>query len=114
MAVCPAWYCIGWMVLQILDQGLRHDFGFRHILFVFSGRRGLHCWVCDERCAPRVCVFDMIILGRRGLHCWVCDERWVRPSYDLLPPACARLYVLWPPGTAVDCITGSAMRGGRA
>lgn len=44
-------YCWAWMscAARVLRTVLMEDYGFRYILPVFSGRRGVHLWICDRR-----------------------------------------------------------------
>lgn len=48
---CICFHCWTWMTCaaEVLKYLLEDDFGFQYILPVFSGRRGIHLWVCDKR-----------------------------------------------------------------
>jgi DNA primase small subunit len=48
-SICRKCWTFITMAIKVVDVALKDDFGFKHVLWVYSGRRGAHAWVCDRR-----------------------------------------------------------------
>lgn len=72
-AICHKCWQFITMAVKVVDAALRDDFGFQHILWVYSGRRGAHAWISDKRAremddAKRKSVAGYLELVRGGDH----------------------------------------------
>jgi len=47
--ICEKCWPLMRVACKILKFQLERSFGFKHLLFVYSGRRGVHCWVADKK-----------------------------------------------------------------
>ncbi|GKY98667.1 hypothetical protein MPSEU_000823000 [Mayamaea pseudoterrestris] len=47
-SICKTCWTFMSMAVEVLDASLKQDFAFKHVAWFYSGRRGVHAWVCDE------------------------------------------------------------------
>lgn len=87
------------MAVKVVDRALREDFAFRNILWVYSGRRGVHCWVCDPEARKltneaRAAVVEYLSIhsgtaensDKKLKSSFVNPHPMMRRAYDVLDP----------------------------
>lgn len=79
---------------RVLNYLLRDVFEFKAMFWVFSGRRGLHCWVLDEKvqcmtnAQRRVFIDRIMLMGKGRVHDDVADhiyQEFLKPIVDKYP-----------------------------
>ncbi|XP_018013862.1 DNA primase small subunit-like [Hyalella azteca] len=92
-AICTRCWRFMTIAVKVLDAALREDFGYEHILWVYSGRRGVHCWVCDAAArqlsqAARTALAEYLQVVRGG------ENLTKKVSLNSLHPSLKRAYQL--------------------
>ena len=47
-AICSRCWAFIAAAVRVLDEGIRDQFGYKFLLWVYSGRRGIHLWISDK------------------------------------------------------------------
>ncbi|KAH9888072.1 prim-pol domain-containing protein [Cubamyces lactineus] len=88
------------VAVRVLDRALRDQFGYKHLLWVYSGRRGIHLWISDRE------ALELTDEQRRALVGWLTVIQGgkemhkkvnVRLNSKPLPPSLASAYKMLEP-----------------
>ena len=87
------WGFIG-AAVRVLDAAVRQRFGYKHLLWVYSGRRGIHLWVSDREAMgltddQRRALVDFltVVQGGKEMHKKVNVRPVVKGRPGDLPPS---------------------------
>lgn len=64
-AICQRCWAFITVAVKVLDHGIRDTFGYKHLLWVYSGRRGIHLWISDRE------AMELTDEQRRALVGWM-------------------------------------------
>jgi DNA primase small subunit len=73
------------VAMKVVSESLSEDFDFENILWVFSGRRGIHAWVCDEEARNMTNEMRSAIVGFMNLNLGNEMSARLQLSYPLHP-----------------------------
>jgi DNA primase small subunit len=55
------------VAVRVLDKSIREQFGYEELLWVYSGRRGIHLWISDKEAMELTDEQRKAIIGFVGL-----------------------------------------------
>lgn len=90
--VCRRCWPLMAIAVKILKRTLNDDFGWTKLLFVFSGRRGIHCWVNDYQ--ARHLDKEARVAVANYCQVTVNNNAQVNTSYTLHPMKTASLGII--------------------
>jgi len=82
------------VAVQVLDSAIRQQFGYQHLLWVYSGRRGIHLWISDREAMAltdeqrrSLVNFVTVVQGGKEMHKKVNVRPIVKGRPAALPPS---------------------------
>ncbi|KDQ53280.1 hypothetical protein JAAARDRAFT_197450 [Jaapia argillacea MUCL 33604] len=88
--ICKRCWAFIAAAVRVLDSSIRDQFGYKHLLWVYSGRRGIHLWISDKEAMEltdeqrkAIVGWIAVIQGGKDMHKKVNVRQGTKP----LPPS---------------------------